>query len=62
MTSYCSPLKKAGQTCSLHHSGDRTSTFSCPCEGELACASGGSFQIHPLITIHKDPTCEVKKS
>jgi hypothetical protein len=58
MSSYCSPLKKSGQTCSLYHSGETRSTFSCPCSKEFKCASGGSFQIHPLINIHKNSVCK----
>ncbi|UJR37051.1 hypothetical protein I4U23_029756 [Adineta vaga] len=59
MSSYCSPLKKDGQTCSLYHSGETKSTFSCPCEKGFRCVSGGSFQIHPLISIHKNSVCKV---
>ncbi|CAF1068089.1 unnamed protein product [Adineta steineri] len=58
MSSYCSPLKKSGQTCSLHHSGETKSTFSCPCEKDFKCTSGGSFNIHPLITINKNSVCK----
>ena len=58
MSSYCSPLKKAGQTCSLYHSGETTSTFSCPCSDGLTCVSGGSVPYHPLITIQKNSICK----
>jgi hypothetical protein len=58
MTSYCSPLKKDGQTCSLYHTGETKSTFSCPCAKGSKCVSGGSFQIHPLINIHKNSVCK----
>ncbi|CAF0770697.1 unnamed protein product [Rotaria sp. Silwood1] len=59
MSSYCSPLKKAGQTCSLFHSGETTSTFSCPCAKGFNCVPAHTFQIHPLISIHKEPICQV---
>ncbi|CAF4972524.1 unnamed protein product, partial [Rotaria socialis] len=57
-SSYCAPLKQLGQTCSFHHSGERTSKFSCPCGKELQCVSGGSFSIHPLITLQKNSVCK----
>ncbi|CAF3501404.1 unnamed protein product [Rotaria socialis] len=57
-SSYCAPLKQLGQTCSFHHSGERTSKFSCPCGKELKCVSGGSFSIHPLITLQKNSVCK----
>ncbi|CAF0849492.1 unnamed protein product [Rotaria sordida] len=59
MSSYCSPLKKLSQTCSLYHSGETTSTFSCPCAKGLLCIPASTFQIHPLISIHKEPICKV---
>ncbi|CAF2659130.1 unnamed protein product [Rotaria sp. Silwood2] len=59
MSSYCSPLKKGGQTCSLYHSGETASTFSCPCAKGFKCVGGRPISIHQLITVYKDPICQI---
>jgi hypothetical protein len=56
--SYCAPLRQLGQSCSKHDNSQHYYTFQCPCINGLTCVPGKLIQIHPMITVQAEATCQ----